>query len=163
LSIADEIGITKDILKQSVLAILYGAPLTANIKCKVFELFLNYFEKFDIAKEKLELFKDMVLELKSAVNNWHKLIKSNPKPYQKNKLGFKITDTCPKTLASHHLIGVEQEAVNWAASLANQEKYGYRVISDQFDGIVTIGAIPDHILTRFSDKFKLSLVIKPFN
>jgi hypothetical protein len=161
--LADEIGITKDILKQSVLAILYGAPLTANIKCKVFELFLNYFLIFDTAREKLELFKDRIKELKSAVNEWHKSIKDNPKLYQKNKLGLKITDTCPKTLASHFLIGIEQEAINWVSSLANQKKYGYRVISDQFDGIATIGEIPDDLLSLFSDKFNLSLAVKPFN
>jgi hypothetical protein len=162
-SLADKISIPVGLLKQSVLAITYGGKPTANKICKIFQLFLEHFNDYKLAEYHLELFKIETLEYQTAIDKWQAEIRANPKAYQKNALGMRTDATDSKTLASHWLVGREQKAINLISSLANQRRGEYQVISDQFDGIVTIGKIPADLIQVLLDKFKLSLVEKPFN
>jgi hypothetical protein len=161
-SLADKINIPVGLLKQSVLAITYGGKPTANKICKIFQLFLEHFNDYKLAEYHLELFKIETIEYQTAIDKWQAKIRANPKSYQKNALGMRTDATDPKTLASHWLVGMEQKAINMISSLTNQRRGEYQVISDQFDGIITIGKIPADLIQSLLDKFKLSLVEKPF-
>jgi hypothetical protein len=160
--LSEKTNIPVSILKQSILALLYGGKIVTNDKCAIFKLFHNYFEDYEVAKTHLELFKAETIEFRLAISEWMKHIEANPKQYQKNQLGLRTDSTDPQSLASHYLTGVEQSAIHWISSPYNQRRGKYQAISNQYDGLVTIGSIPDDILALFSDKFGLSLAIKPF-
>jgi hypothetical protein len=73
-----------------------------------------------------------------------------------------VTDeTKPETLASHYLQGKEQQAIRWISNCQNQRIGGYKVISNQYDGILTLENIPSQVLKDFQTKFKLTLEPKP--
>jgi hypothetical protein len=160
--LADKIGVSISILKQSILAITYGSLAKANGNSAIFNFFLNHFDSDELAKEKLELFNVEIIEYRTAISNWLAEIKANPKRYQQNCLKLKTDETEPKTLAAHWLHGLEQEAISSVSSLTNQKKYDYQVISNQFDGIVVIKEIPQPVLTNFTAKFNLILEVKAF-
>ena len=161
--LADKIGISVSLLKQSVLAITYGGSARANPKCAIFKDFLNHFKGCNqLARDKLKLFKVETIEYRTAIDNWLAEIKANPKKYQQNCLKLKTDETKPTTLAAHWLQGLEQEAISSVSSLTNQKKYDYQVISNQFDGIVVIKEIPQPVLTNFTAKFNLILEVKAF-
>ena len=158
--LAAKVGIPLKLMKQSVLALTYGALLTAHHKCEIYQLFLAHFGDESLAKAGLDRFRANTSEYAEALKCWFKDIRKNPEKYQTNAIGLKTTITDPKSLASHYLQGLEQEAIRWISSQFNQNRYRYKVISNQFDGLVTVGKIPDSILTNFQDKFKLTIEIK---
>jgi hypothetical protein len=167
-SIAQEIGVSVGVLKIAVLSLTYGGELRTgayrkkgdDVFCTIFQAFVDDVG-YDRALLAMEKFKGLTSEYITALNQWHSEIKKQPKKWQRNALGMVTTETNPKTLASHYLQGKEQEAIRWISSLHNQSRNGYRVISNQYDGVAAVGMIPDVIIERFTEKFKLIIQPKP--
>jgi hypothetical protein len=148
-------------MKRAVLALTYGAQPTAHSKCEIYKIFLGHFGDRGLAKAGLIRFSKVTAEYRGALKCWFDSIKKNPREYQTNAIRLKTESTQASSLASHYLQGLEQQAITWLSSQFNQIRYRYQVISNQFDGLVTIGEIPEEILAKFNQKFNLTIEIKP--
>lgn len=160
-SLADKIGISKGLLKRTVIAITYGNELEPNHKSKLFQA---YFKEFgsELAKMKLELVKIELSEYLNAVSDWLQEIKLNPKLYQTNQIKLTTQVTKRSSLAAHYLQGLEQQAIQWVSSAWNQRRGKFKAISQQHDGLVVSGDIPSHITLELEKRFGLRLVKKSF-
>jgi hypothetical protein len=161
-SLADKIGISKELLKRTVIAATYGSELEPNHISKLFKAYKKEFGSIELAKMKLELVKIELSEYLNAVSDWLQEIKLNPKLYQTNAIGLTTQVTKESTLAAHYLQGLEQQAIQWVSSAWNQRRGKFKAISQQHDGLVTIGKIPSNITQALEDKFGLRLIEKAF-
>jgi hypothetical protein len=168
-SIAKQVGVSVATVKIAVLSLTYGGKLRTtsyknknweDVLCTIFQAFVNEVGH-DGALLAMEKFKILTSEYQAALKLWHGEIKSNPKKWQRNVIGMVTSETKPETLASHYLQGKEQQAIRWISNCQNQRIGGYKVISNQYDGVVTLGNIPSQVLKDFQTKFKLTLEPKP--
>jgi hypothetical protein len=159
-SVAELVGIPEQIMKRSVLCITYGGTVTANPRSEIYRQFKEHFKDQELANAALARFREVTKQYRAALKNWHQEIEKNTKKYQTNTVGLTTHKTNYKTLASHYLQGEEQAAIQWISSKWNQTRNQYQVISNQFDGLVTVEKIPDCLLEQFRDKFNLTLELK---
>jgi hypothetical protein len=163
-SIAQEIGVSVGVLKIAVLSLTYGGELRTSayrkegddVFCTIFQAFVDDVG-YDRALLAMEKFKVKTREYITALNQWHSEVKKQPKKWQRNALGMVTSETNPKTLASHYLQGMEQQAIRWICHRQNQRIGGYRVVSNQYDGVISEGEIPVKLLEDFESKFNLKL------
>ena len=158
--LARAIGVPLSLLKRSILALTYGGLPTAHHKCEIYQLFLVQYGDKSLAIQGLARFKDVTAEYRDALSAWFKDIRGNLSKYQTNAIGLTTSTKDAQSLASHYLQGLEQEAIRWISSQFNQTRYRYQVISNQFDGLVTVGMIPASVLSDFQAKFNLTIEIK---
>ena len=161
-SLADKIGISKRLLKRTVIAVTYGSELKPNHVSKLFKAYLKEFGSIELAKMRLEQVKIEPSEYLNAVSGWLQEIKLNPKIYQTNAIRLTTQVTKESTLAAHYLQGLEQQAIRWVSSAWNQRRGKFKAISQQHDGLVVSGDIPSHITLELEKKFGLRLVKKSF-
>ena len=123
-------------------------------------------------------FEEVVTPFKQLINEWHRKLKeylsSNAENHKNerfftNSAGMKINldkdeiMSSKKKLSAFILQGLESGYIHHLTTMADE--YGYRVLSNEHDGLVTIGEIPEKAIQIAKERsgFELALLeIKKF-
>lgn len=182
---SERAGLSVDTWKSCLYALLMGAkPHKSGFYTRdIWENLTAEYPDEDEAYEKLQQFKAATKELRSALNEWHEHLVNEWYPQNErwgralNDVGMPIrkkgfidegklnVGSFKRALAAHLLQGREALFIHNLVLLSRTERFDFRVISHQHDGLVTIGAIPQEAVDEIKQDAAMEYVRledKPF-
>jgi hypothetical protein len=180
-SYATAIGISPDAFKEAVIGVLMGSRLPRNgtdTAASILQALQDGLPDGVYSSERLEgivsRFNETITPLKAALNLWHKAImeKLKKEGILYNALNLSLTLEQVKnhaggskrgTIAAHILQGSEALFIHTLTTLA--DFYGFQVVGNEHDGLLTIGPIPSTAILetqRLTNLECLELREKPF-
>jgi hypothetical protein len=179
-SCAAAIGITPDAFKEAVIGVLmgsrpprHGTDTTASIFQALRDGLADGVQSLEALDAMISQFNETIAPLKVALSTWHRAImqKLEKEGIIHNALNLPLTYQQVKrhsgskrgTIAAHILQGTEARFIHTLTTLA--DAYGFRVIGNEHDGLLTIGKIPDAAIretVRLTGLECLELLEKPF-
>jgi hypothetical protein len=172
---ASHIGISEGAWKQCLIATLMGAYLPNHAKGKsvaILDILQDELEERGesingtILSEKLKLLRNELKPLMKPLGCWHQRIIEDVKASGRliNKVGLEVAGTSRKSqLIAHYLQGIEACFIHTLTLLA--EKYDFKPIGNEHDGLITLGPIPQEAIEeakRITGLYCLELREKPF-
>lgn len=172
---AEQIGITPTAFKEAVIGVVMGSRLPRDATDKASSILVALDEGLtsDNLNEGVQTFRGTISPLKQALDRWHRAIiqEIRAKGKLENALGLTLTREAVAehagskrgVVAAHLLQGREALFIHTLTSLS--ERYGFQVIGNEHDGLITIGIIPESAIQqtqKVTGLHRLELREKPF-
>lgn len=172
------VGVGQDLWKEMLYSLLFGASVRKEEGCSIYDLVVEGFGEGEDAEDVYYRFKEVTRGLAKACEKWHQYLYETYFIYSKqafiyNKVGKSLkrvdieaesTSKAKRTLAAFFLQGRESAFIQELTCLSKD--YGYQVIANEHDGIVTIGQIAEEAVRKASGKsgfYTAQLIQKAFN
>jgi hypothetical protein len=145
---AEASGISVPLWKQCFMSIYFGATLTK--RGAPYGLFQNYFKERELLDKKFDQFLEVIrpfLEVRTVWNNYVKSLAAQS-PILKNAVGLRLNtaDYSTSQISAFITQGLESAYIHHLTILS--QEYGYQVLSNEHDGLVTVGVIPPEAMEK---------------